>query len=278
MLTRVDADLIMCSVLLYALHFALGQDRHWEEVDSVQSASNPDQVLMLNIGERLHTARKERNLSLRELAAKAEVSASLLSQIENERANPSVESLFAIATALAVPIHYFFPFSDEDIEESIISESDAVNGENGSQEPTTVLEMTSDQLRASQEMARLDDTKVKMTSRLLEHTPVLRANQRAIIELMGGVIWSRLTPHEEHGIEFLEVYYEVDGSSGPARSRHSGREFGLVLEGKLKLELGFEEYLLEEGDSAIFNSAIPHRLSNVGDVPMRAVWVNIDHY
>ena len=45
---------------------------------------------MLNLGEKLRAARMGQNLSLRELAARAEVSASLLSQIENGKANPSV--------------------------------------------------------------------------------------------------------------------------------------------------------------------------------------------
>ena len=59
-------------------------------------------------------------------------------------------------------------------------------------------------------------------------------------------------------------------------SHHIGREFTYVLEGELLLELGFEKYLLEEGDSVIFDSTTPHRLSNAGDVPMRAVTMIFD--
>ena len=57
---------------------------------------------MLGIGEKLRNARIDQNLSLRELAAKTDVSASLLSQIENEKANPSVRTLHSLADALAI--------------------------------------------------------------------------------------------------------------------------------------------------------------------------------
>lgn len=47
--------------------------------------------------------RERRRLSLSELAALAGVGKSTLSQIESGRANPSMETLWAIATALGVP-------------------------------------------------------------------------------------------------------------------------------------------------------------------------------
>jgi transcriptional regulator with XRE-family HTH domain len=47
--------------------------------------------------------RERRRLSLSELAARAGVGKSTLSQIESGRANPSMETLWAIATALGAP-------------------------------------------------------------------------------------------------------------------------------------------------------------------------------
>jgi transcriptional regulator with XRE-family HTH domain len=46
--------------------------------------------------------RERRRLSLSELASAAGVGKSTLSQIESSKANPSMETLWAIATALAV--------------------------------------------------------------------------------------------------------------------------------------------------------------------------------
>jgi len=56
------------------------------------------------IGEKLRAVRQERQMSLRELASKAEVSASMLSQIETGKVFPSVRSLYTIETSRAVAI------------------------------------------------------------------------------------------------------------------------------------------------------------------------------
>src|SRR5215510_13846419 len=68
------------------------------------------------IGEKLRAARQNVGISLRELARKAEMSASMLSQIETGQAYPSVRSIYDIAAALDLPVDYFFPGrSDERI-------------------------------------------------------------------------------------------------------------------------------------------------------------------
>lgn len=61
----------------------------------------------MKIGERIRTRRKELGLSLRELGGQTAVSASFLSQVENDQASPSLNSLQSIATALQVPMFYF---------------------------------------------------------------------------------------------------------------------------------------------------------------------------
>ena len=50
----------------------------------------------INIGEKISLIRKKQNLSIRDLAKLAEVTPSLLSQIERGLANPSVNSLKSI--------------------------------------------------------------------------------------------------------------------------------------------------------------------------------------
>jgi mannose-6-phosphate isomerase-like protein (cupin superfamily) len=38
------------------------------------------------------------------------------------------------------------------------------------------------------------------------------------------------------------------------------------------IQLGFEVYELEPGDSIAFDSTEPHRLFNLGDEPVHAIW------
>ena len=107
----------------------------------------------------------------------------------------------------------------------------------------------------------------------LETDVVLRPEERAMIELQGGVIWERLTASAEKNIEFLKTRYEVGATSGNKMSHHAGREFGMVLSGELTIEIGFECHTLRAGDTIVFDSSRPHRLSNRGDVPVESIWV-----
>jgi transcriptional regulator with XRE-family HTH domain len=104
--------------------------------------------------------------------------------------------------------------------------------------------------------------------------PIQRSNERHRIRLASGVLWERLTTVSEPGVEFLYVIYEVGGASSPADAfqRHAGHEWGYVLSGTLEVTIGFRQYLLEPGDAVSLDSTTPHRLANVGDVPVHAIW------
>lgn len=60
------------------------------------------------LGDVIRKIRTDKKVTIKEIAAKAGVTSSLLSQIENNKANPSVNSLMAIAKALKVPISSLF--------------------------------------------------------------------------------------------------------------------------------------------------------------------------
>jgi len=58
----------------------------------------------MKIGKRVRELRNENGVSLRELGRRAGVTASFLSQVENDQVSPSLNSLQSIATALNVPM------------------------------------------------------------------------------------------------------------------------------------------------------------------------------
>jgi transcriptional regulator with XRE-family HTH domain/quercetin dioxygenase-like cupin family protein len=60
------------------------------------------------VGERLRDARLARGVGLRSLARDLGVSASLISQIETGKSQPSVSTLYAITSALGISIEYVF--------------------------------------------------------------------------------------------------------------------------------------------------------------------------
>ena len=97
---------------------------------------------------------------------------------------------------------------------------------------------------------------------------------RNAINLDTGVRWERLTPQADPGADFLYVVYEAGGSScqGDHFIRHSGREYGVVLSGRLEVTVGFDTYELGPGDSVCFDSTVPHCLRTIGEEPVHGVW------
>ncbi|MFM1653504.1 cupin domain-containing protein [Brevibacillus sp. B_LB10_24] len=64
-------------------------------------------------GSELREIRKQRQLTLQNLADKTGLSASLLSQIERSLVDPTIGTFWKICAALDVPINHFFRLSDE---------------------------------------------------------------------------------------------------------------------------------------------------------------------
>jgi transcriptional regulator with XRE-family HTH domain/uncharacterized cupin superfamily protein len=202
------------------------------------AASVPDAPSEL--GPRLRAIRLRQGIGLRELARRLDLSPSSISQIETGKIRPSVRTLYALASEFRVTV-------DEVLfDEPLSSRSPAASSPPGSSR--TVVE---------------------------PGLAVQRAAERPAIALNSGVKWERLMFWADEDVEFLEATYLPGGASSPDDSfvRHSGHEFGTVLSGALRVVVGFDEFILEAGDSITFPSSTPHRLSNDGTETVRAVWV-----
>ena len=57
-----------------------------------------------SIGEILRLQRKRHNITIRELASRTKLTSSFISQVEHGKSQPSLQSMFAIAQALELPI------------------------------------------------------------------------------------------------------------------------------------------------------------------------------
>ncbi|HWL00938.1 MAG TPA: helix-turn-helix domain-containing protein [Microbacteriaceae bacterium] len=186
------------------------------------------------IGARLRDARMQRGLSLRSVAQALGVSASLVSQVETGKTQPSVSTLYAIANHLGVSL-------DELL--GIV--------------PTS---------------ARPAPTMFGHTGVPLPN--VQRAEDNPIIEMENGVRWERLAVGAGGPADAILVTYEPGASSSIEGKlmRHSGIEYAYVVQGELTLQLDFESYVLRVGDSLQFESARPHMFANRGDTIAKGVW------
>jgi transcriptional regulator with XRE-family HTH domain len=205
-----------------------------------------------SVGRRLRAERERQRIGLRELARRVNVSASLISQVELGKATPSVGTLYSIVNELGMSLDELFFDADNAPKAVVVETGGLPNG--GSQ------------------LGALLDGDVAPHARALD--PVVRSDERKAIQLDSGVRWERLTPVSEHDTDFLYVIYEPGGASCPedALMRHAGKEYGHVLEGRLDVTVGFDTYELGPGDSISFDSTMPHRLHNPGDVPAEGIW------
>lgn len=64
----------------------------------------------------------------------------------------------------------------------------------------------------------------------------------------------------------------VGGTSGQKHMHHPGDELIVLIEGRLKVVIAGEEYMLSAGDSLSFKSHLPHRWTNVGDADACVIW------
>ncbi|BCB88751.1 cupin domain-containing protein [Phytohabitans suffuscus] len=107
-------------------------------------------------------------------------------------------------------------------------------------------------------------------------SPVTRRAEQSVVHTSEGAT-RRIAHHDPRsGIEMAVNEYAPGSASGPRATHHRGREFGLVVSGTLRVELGDEEHDLGAGDVIAYPSTRPHRISNAGDAPAVAVWINID--
>jgi transcriptional regulator with XRE-family HTH domain len=201
-----------------------------------------------SVGAQLRERRFAVGMSLRELARRIDVSPSLVSQIETGKIQPSVRTLIAIVSELGLSVDHLF-------ERAGLGTGPALT---------------------APESARAGGT----ASDLPGAGSVFRADQHRVIRLETEVEWQRMTTWEDPEVEFIIAVYAVGGSSSPDGTlmRHSGREFGLILSGTLHVTVGFEEHVLNPGDSITFRSTVPHRLHNDGPEEVRAVWISHGRY
>jgi len=76
----------------------------------------------LSIGQKLAQWRKEKGMTLQQLADKARLTAPFISQIEHDKASPSISTLKSIALALDVRVIDFF--ADELIDDPVVTTPD----------------------------------------------------------------------------------------------------------------------------------------------------------
>ena len=212
----------------------------------------PEKAYNRELGSQLRDARQKAGMTLRDVGDRVGITASSLSQIERGQIGPSVSTLMALVSELDVTLdHVFRPYGSANTAKPIAADGKAVDYE----EPDHHVWVA--------------DASNK--GLLVRHD----RRSRPFLDLASGVRWELLTHRTLTGIEFMYVTYDPNSSSSPGRRaiRHQGIEFAYLVRGQLHIQVGFNEYEVNAGDSIGFDSTIPHVLQNRGSEPAEAVWL-----
>jgi transcriptional regulator with XRE-family HTH domain len=206
------------------------------------------------LGARLAEGRRASSLSQREVARRVGVSASLISQIETGKVQPSVATLMAVVNELDLSIDEMlrvaeYPFPQlGPLERAPVESPDAA-----AMTPAAPTRNPADTAR--------------------RRALVQAAGDRARIELDTGVTWERLTAESDPDVDFILVTYPPGASSsvGDQLLTHAGKEYWFVISGELRVQVVFDEYVAGPNDSFSFECTLPHQFRNDGEVPVTAV-------
>jgi transcriptional regulator with XRE-family HTH domain len=121
----------------------------------------------------------------------------------------------------------------------------------------------------------LDIQMAKLFSGSDQNDAVLIPAESMVSHSVKGLTRRIILDDRPHGLELTEHVYSPGSASADAPTHHSGEEIGIVLEGRLRVEVNDTTYELGPGDAVHFSSSSPHRFENRARRATRAIWLNI---
>ena len=96
---------------------------------------------------------------------------------------------------------------------------------------------------------------------------------RELTEIAGGGVSYRQVGADLHGrsLQMIHERYKSGARSGRHMLSHQGEEAGIVIRGRLALEVDGRAYELGEGDAYRFDSRRPHSFANAGETELMIV-------
>lgn len=173
--------------------------------------------IIVQITNKLKEVRKEKNITLQELADNAGVTKGMLSQVENNRTIPSLTVFLNIIKSLQIDVNDFF----KDI----------------------------NSLPATNKVI----FKKKSQNQFFEKENAIGFSYQRLLST---------TINDQH-LDFVILTLQPNASRPMVST--DAYEFKLLLKGKVEYVIGNEVYVMEEGDTLLFDATVLHNPRNVGE-------------
>lgn len=98
-----------------------------------------------------------------------------------------------------------------------------------------------------------------------KQSAIVRKDKRRILQFPEShLTYELLSPDLSRQIELIRTRIEPGASTCSKPLSHKGEECTLVVEGRMQIEIGDNEYTLEAGDSIYYIANIPHKITSIG--------------
>ena len=189
--------------------------------DPHKTADFSENDFLAAVGRQTRAFRRQKGLTISQLAKEMGISNGMLSKIENGQTAPSLQTLQTLSQALSVPLTSLFMGSEETREAMHVKSGEVVEADRAG-------------TRSGHQYSLLGNT---------------AGSSRVTVE-----------PYLILLTEESDVFPTF---------QHDGMEFLYMLEGRLEYRHGREKYLLETGDSLIFDADAPNGPEKMLELPAR---------
>lgn len=173
--------------------------------------------IIVQITNKLKEVRKEKNVTLQELADQAGVSKGMLSQVENNRTIPSLTVFLNIIKSLEIDVNDFFKdINNLPIQSKVIF-------------------------------------KKKVQNQFFEKENAIGFGYQRLLST---------TINDQH-LDFVLLTLQPNASRAMVST--DAYEFKWLLKGKVEYIIGNETFIMEEGDSLLFDATALHNPRNIGE-------------
>lgn len=206
-----------------------------------------------HVGVEIRRWRRTRDLTLAQVSERSGLNIGYLSQIENDKAVPSLDALAAIADALTVPAAWLL--LDSSPPPRVVRVADrprvpAGGSDHGTDGRTDV---------------RTDGDREGDS----------RGDGRVIGGSLEGLALTEVDAGTSRDLCILEAVVPPGGRTG--QHAHSGDEHHVIISGRWRMTQGEHVVELGPGDYLAWDPSVPHDVENVGDEPGRLLLIYPRH-